>query len=135
MNDCWKLVGTTIRDCAEQYMQTVILSQAMYNKFMHLSSPEEMAKDDARRQKERDRLAAIEAAKTPAQRMKEKQERCDHEFTNIPLRGEIRDPVRPHCMLCGLKVSASFARGYAAGHRMGHDAGYHERGQHDTDQE
>ncbi len=123
MPDWQKLVSQTIKDCTP----LMVMPPGIFKKFMAMHTPEAIAKYEAERKAEQARLAAIEAAKTPAQKLKEKQDACTHEF-------ELHLRMTP-CIRCNLKVTRDYARGYMAGKAAGYEAGYQERGQHDTDEE
>jgi hypothetical protein len=88
--------------------------------------PEEREKRRMAYEKEQKRLAAIEAAKTPAQRLKEKQAACTHHFDKLD-----KNPRFVRCTGCNLRLSKHAALWYHAGY----DDGYQKRGQHETDEE
>jgi hypothetical protein len=128
--DWQSLVNTTIKN----YFREVIIHDVEHHaKLMHFfagrRTPEEIAaweKDAMKRHKaEQKRRADIEAAKSPAQKLKEKQDACDHEFI-VPLR------PKPKCTKCKLVVSRDFASGYMSGHDKGHRLGV-ENCQYDSD--
>ncbi len=117
-----KLVGTTIKDYMRS-TESLLQNQQKVFAILMRETPEKTAKRLADYKKERDRLDAIEAAKSPAQKLREKQAACEHMFGALPEPGAIYDPKRPECHVCGLKVSMSFARGYQEGHDKGYEAG------------
>jgi flagellar biosynthesis/type III secretory pathway protein FliH len=119
--DIQNLMLGTIQELGKNPAQDItaplVLSPSQYNKFMELHTPEAIAKYEAAQKAERDRLAAIEAAKSPAQRLKEKQEACSHEFPRVMATNRVK------CRNCGFTVTRQFAKGYNMGHSDGYDAG------------
>lgn len=97
MADWAKMMNVVIKDCAdllvERFYEDAIKIEAM-------RTPEERE----RWAKERERLAAIEAAKSPEQKLREKQEACSHDFNKKNV-----------CEHCKLEASADFVRGYELG--------------------
>jgi hypothetical protein len=124
-------IKQAVADRIRQVEQNLKIHMAMMHLAAGRTTPEAIAEYESqmkkKRQAEEARLAAIEAAKTPAQRLKEKQAACDHEFRD--------GNARSVCHICKLSVPKIFAAGYNMGHNVGYDAGYQERGQHDSDEE
>lgn len=121
------LILGTLKELGQQRFQnianTLVMNQNMYRKFMGLHTPEAIAAHEARLNKERDRLAAIEAAKSPAQKLKEKQEACDHEFVRTTAYVTKTREKLLRCKKCKLISTESYVNGYRAGHDKGYDAG------------
>jgi hypothetical protein len=100
-----KLVNTTIREC----VPLMVMPHEIYKKLMAMQTPEYIAKAEAERKAEEARLAAIEAAKTPAQRLKEKQARCTHQFDKLASRRMAQ------CIHCDFQLNRTAALWYHAG--------------------
>ena len=112
MHDWQKLIGATIED----YAQVIVMPPSMYKKFMAMHTLEAIAKAEAARKVEQARLAAIEAAKSPAQKLREKQAACDHEFYEKHI-------YRQKCAICKKLYSGAAIKAYQEGHDKGYDAG------------
>ncbi len=110
MSEWAKLTSTSIKSYMEGWVESLDRRNRLLN-LLDTRSPEEKQRAREKYEAEQARLAAAEAAKTPAQRLREQQERCHHDFRGT------------QCRICHKRATAAFVKGYADGFEKGHDEG------------
>lgn len=116
MRDIGDLVSGTLRELGRQRFMDIAGKLENNTRLLrHFIGDEEYERRHKQYEAEQTRLAAIEAAKSPAQKRRERQAKCRHEFRVVN--------HRYVCRRCEKRVSQSFALGYAAGHEAGYDDG------------
>ncbi len=116
IEDFRELVSTTLKELGRLYYANIAADLKAHQKlYESLVPPEERERRHKAYEKEQDRLAAIEAAKTPKQRLREKQAACRHNF--------VKRGWKRRCKICNLVVSSAAQRAYEDGFQKGRDAG------------
>lgn len=112
MSEWERLVATTIRDYMEHHAKRMEDNLRLYSMFV---TPEEQERN-TKAYAESTRIAKeIEDRKSPAQKLRERQAACIHDFTK-------RKGIYV-CRNCKIKPGASFVRGWREAWTNGYDAG------------